>query len=181
MRALILTSLFALLFISGCASTGGRDLVPYTDALRAQHNLSDDEVRRLQYYLSDGVEMRRQDASADHRVVDGRLIATANRKLARVVVPAGIPGVATAVGGNRLNVSFAEGTHFNFSPATRDPASPYRMQATPTGNGQHRIFLYNTAYSVSSGGALPYLLIDRETLYRSSQETFRLPGRTLTD
>jgi len=180
MRAHILITLIGLALLGGCASTGGSDLIPYTDALRAQHNLSDDEVRRLQYYLSDTVEMQRQDASANHRVVDGRLIAQADRSLERVLVTEGTPGIATGVLGNRLNVSFSEGTQFSFSPATRDPASPYRMQATPTGNGTERVFIYDTAYGITSG-TLPYLLIDRETLFRSSEETYRLPGRTLTE
>ena len=178
MRAFLITSITGLLLLAGCASHGGRDLIPYTDALRAQHGLSADEVARLQYYLSDTLVLDRAEASSSHRVVDGRLISRSQRTQARITAQSGTPGVATGVGGRRLNVSFAEAQHFAFAPQSRDPAAPYRLQATPTASGAPRVFVYDIPYRITSGNR-PYLLIDRETLYRSEQENYRLPGRTL--
>lgn len=179
MRIFIWTSLATLLLLGGCVTTPNADLVPYTNALRAQHNLSDNEVSRLQFYLSDTLELQRQNASSNHRVENGRLVATANRSLERIVVDRGTPGIATSVAPTRLGASFSQGTQFAFSPDSRDPTAPYRLQATPTANGENRVFLYNSPYLVTSGSRLPYLLIDRETLYHSKEKTYRLPGRTL--
>jgi len=180
MRAYFTASLFSLLLITGCVSTQAkRDLIPYTQALRVQHNLSNQEVQRLQYYLSDTVLLQRQDASGGHRVVDGRLLVTDDRNLERVIIEQGVPGIATGVYESALDISFAEGSSLAFTQTGRNPAAPYRLHAKPDANGYQYVYINNAAYGVAADQQLPYLLIDREQLYRSTQETYRLPGRTL--
>jgi len=176
MRVTVLSLLLALL--TGCASHADRELIPFTDSLRARYHLSDAEIQRLQYYLSDRLELRRAGASGDVRVAEGRLVTRSERTLERVIVERGTPGIATAVHGNRLHVSFEEGTDFSFAPRGRGPESLYRLRAEPDPKLGQRVFLQDTTYRVSSD-PLPYLLIDRETLSRQQERTRTLPGRTL--
>lgn len=109
-------------------------MAPLTQEIRYQHSLSDDELRGLQYYLSDDVVLRRVVESHERRVTGTHKLQLVEGKMVeQIVIEKGTPGVATAVGPDFISVSFEPDASLQFSlrrvadpgaapvPGDRDP------------------------------------------------------------
>lgn len=99
------------------AATGcGRTMIPFTAELRAEHNLSDADVKNLQFYLSDDITLRRELESGSRQVTGNhRLLLVSGKTVEEVSVAGGTPGVAVSVTDERIAVSFEPGSSLTFS------------------------------------------------------------------
>jgi hypothetical protein len=106
--------IFAAAAFAVCA-TGCSSFVPFTYELRAQHRLSDDEVKNLQFYTSHQITLRREVQSEDREVTPGhKLRLVSGKSIDEVVIPAKTPGVALRVSKRAISVSFVDGTSLDF-------------------------------------------------------------------
>lgn len=113
--------LAAAAFAAG--STGCSSFVPFTYELRAQHRLSDDEVKNLQFYSSHKITLRREVQSEDRQITPGhKLRLVSGKSVEEVVIPAKTPGVAVRVSQRAVSVSFTNGTSLDFVSGSRSPA-----------------------------------------------------------
>jgi len=111
MSRLFLLALAALAFCSGC-----RSFVPFTHEIRTEYGLSDNEVRNLQFYISDAVTLRREVESGGHQVTPGhKLLVVSGKTIEEVFIAAKTPGVATKVTPASIFVSFEPGTALEFT------------------------------------------------------------------
>ncbi|AUX39867.1 DNA-directed RNA polymerase [Sorangium cellulosum] len=119
--SLALLALAALLLL-GC----GPRLVPFTHELRVQHNLSDRDVKNLQFYVSHRVALRRELESASSQITSShKLLLVSGKIIEEVIVEDLTPGVAVAARGGALSVSFEPGASLTFSAGPEpEPAAP---------------------------------------------------------
>src|SRR5512134_2415162 len=120
--------LAAPLAASGCAS----NRVAFTQPLRVQYDLSAEELKNLQYYLSSDVTLQRGFRSEEGEVSGShRLVRKEGGLVEQVIVRAGTPGIATEVGETSLAVSFEPGASLFFGtpPSDRDPDRKYKLSA----------------------------------------------------
>lgn len=112
-------------FSSGCSS-----LVPFTHEIRSQHNLTDDDLRHLQFYVSNDVTLRREIASRGRVISGGSLEVTAGKLVEEVVVEEHTPGVAVDIHDGAVSVSFEEGSALVFSiqGAINEQPLPLRVE-----------------------------------------------------
>jgi len=105
-----------------CTACGAR-MVALTQEIRYQNNLTDEELKSLQYYLSDDVTLRRVVESQDRRITGGhRLQLVAGKMVEEIVIEKGTPGVAVSVGPDAIAVSFEPDAALQFSlRRTADP------------------------------------------------------------
>ena len=105
MKTTFLLSILAVLLLSSCGPT----LTPFTQQVYEQGNFNDGELKRIQFYLSDDIVLRRELTGGRTRVVQGEIKIVNGRKVEQVVIPRGTPGtVVLQPGGNRLAVSFEQ-------------------------------------------------------------------------
>jgi len=113
----------ALVFASAVfavGATGCSSFVPFTYELRAQHRLSDDEVKNLQFYTSHQITLRREVQSEDRQITPGhKLRLVSGKSIDEVIIPAKTPGVALRVGKRAISVSFVTGTSLDFVTGAR--------------------------------------------------------------
>ncbi|HSN98429.1 MAG TPA: hypothetical protein VLS89_09025 [Candidatus Nanopelagicales bacterium] len=115
----VAASLLALC-LAGC----GPRLVPFTHELRVQHNLSDKDLRNLQFYVSHRITLRRELESGGSQVTPGhKLLLVSGKTIEEVVIEEHTPGVAVDVRNRTLAVSFEPGSAMFFSAAA-DPGTP---------------------------------------------------------
>lgn len=101
-------------------STGCSSFVPFTYELRAQHRLSEDEVKNLQFYSSHQITLRREAQSQDRQITPGhKLRLVSGKSVEEVVIPAKTPGVALRVTPRVISVSFVNGTSIDFVSGSR--------------------------------------------------------------
>jgi hypothetical protein len=126
----------AAVLSTGCAT----QRVPLTAELRNQHQLGDDEVRRLQLYVSSDVKLRRELETRERSIQGGSLKLRTGKTIDEVVIAEKTPCVATNVSSHAITVEFDEGSTLTFSLTGREPArvsEPLRIEprfAEPPGS-----------------------------------------------
>jgi len=96
--------------LTGCGAT----LVPFTQELRAEHQLAREDVEQLQFYVSHTVKLRREVERRARRIERGHLELRSGKTIEEVVIEKETPGVAVAVSDDAIRVSFQEGTALSF-------------------------------------------------------------------
>jgi hypothetical protein len=119
------------LLVTGC----GARLVPFTHELRVQNNLSNDDLKNLQYYVSHRITLRRELESGGSQVTGShKLLVVLGKTIEEVVVEEHTPGVALKVDGRSMAVSFEPGTSLLFvvgtEPGTQS-VSPDQFASPP--------------------------------------------------
>lgn len=113
---LVLVSLVSVL--AGC----GAGRIPFTHEIRTQYGLSDQELKNLQFYVSDTVTLRRElDATSRQVTGSHRLVLTTGKVIEEVVVEEETPGVAVDVGPDTITVSFDIGSAMVFALRNGEP------------------------------------------------------------
>jgi len=85
--------------------------VPFTQAIREKYNLSENELKAIQFYTSDIIVLKRGEMSPKEKdTKEGTLTITSGNKVEQVTIKAGTPCVVEQVyDGNRISVSFEDG------------------------------------------------------------------------
>src|SRR6185503_245665 len=106
---------FAATLAIGLFATGCAGLIPFTHELREQNRLTDDEIKNLQFYVSHKVTLRRELESGGRQVTGSHtLLLTSGKSIEEVVVEPKTPGIALAVKGAMISISFEPGSSFDF-------------------------------------------------------------------
>lgn len=100
------------LFAIGC----GGSLVPFTHETRIENNLTVEEIKNLQFYVSHRITLRRELESGGRQVTGShKLLVVSGKNIEEVVIEEKTPGIAVAVGDNAISVSFEQGSSMEFS------------------------------------------------------------------
>jgi hypothetical protein len=101
MRSIIIAAL-ALMTLGSC-----KNLVPYTDALKSKYNLSDEQLKHLQFYVSSPIVLQRKiTAENSTQVTAGKIKIVNGEKVEEIVVPVGTKGVLVKNDSGKFEVSF---------------------------------------------------------------------------
>ena len=101
MRSVIIAAL-VLLSLGSC-----KNLVPYTDAIKTKYNLSDDQLKHLQFYVSDPIVLQRKiTAENSSQVISGKIKIVNGEKVEEIVVPTGTKGVLVRDDAGKFEISF---------------------------------------------------------------------------
>jgi hypothetical protein len=112
-RLVLLAALALSLLTNACSR-----LVPFTHELRVQHDLKPEDIKNLQFYVSNRITLRRELETGGRRVTGGhKLLLLSGKTIEEVVVSEGTPGVAVSVDEATIAISFEPGTSMLFSSA----------------------------------------------------------------
>ena len=104
-RTITMLGLLAIL-LSSCGPT----LTPFTQRLYEENNWTESELKRIQFYLSDDVVMRRELTGSKSEIVSGEIKLVDGRRVEEIIIRNGTPGVFMfSPKSNRFAVSFEEG------------------------------------------------------------------------
>lgn len=105
----ILIGAIAMLTMSSC-----KNLVPYSDAVKTKYNLSDDQLKHVQFYVSDPIVLQHKitDGSST-QIADGKIKIINGEKVEEIIIRSGTPGVLVRNDDGKFEVSFEKGDdHF---------------------------------------------------------------------
>lgn len=141
------------LFATGCAA----GLVPFTQELRDQNRLTDEEIKNLQFYVSHKITLRRELESGGRQVTGShKLLLTSGKSIEEVVVEDKTPGVAVGVKGVVISLSFEPGSSLDFvveggKPTGTTDLTPVARNPDPfPGNARPPELIQNQAPAPSS-------------------------------
>jgi hypothetical protein len=173
-----------LLLVAGSLSVAGcaPQRVAFTQGIRSQYNLSGEELKNLQYYVSGDITLQRDFRREEGEISEGhKLVAKEGGLLEEVLIHAGTPGIATEVGETSLSVSFEPGSSLIFGspPTDRDPERKYRLSAKRWADYYGEIVYDGKIFYAVEGSGRAYLEVGMESLDAVEKKKKVLPGMTL--
>jgi hypothetical protein len=179
-QLLAVALLAASLAVSGCAS----QRVAFTQHLRTQYNLTDEDLKKLQYYLSSDVTLQREFRSEEGEVSGShKLVRKEGGLVEQVFIRAGTPGIATDVGNTYLAVSFEPGASlvFGSTPSDQDPDRKYKLSAKRWEDHYGELVYGGKTFYAVDGSRQTFLVVVLEFLDAVEKRKKILPGMTLPE
>lgn len=164
------------LVLIGC----GNNKIAITKKLRDQYQLSNHELSRLQFYISDELVLKRvQDISKPRLVRDGRLVTEDVKFEDKVVIKEDTPGVAVYVNpeANLISVSFEEGFSLPFK--VNGTRGHYRFVRNDSNHHRAQYTFFNVPYTANPKKQNIYLMIEKDALEDIVEREKVLSGRTI--
>ncbi len=163
---IILTAISLSLY--GCSPK-----VPFTQEIRQKYNLSEIELKGLQFYTSHDIVLRRGETSPNEKITqDGTLKVQDGKKVEEIVIKAGTPGVIDQViDGNRLTIRFEDGANkYIVFGDMSNRNGYYTLMALDWNSGRGKVNYGEKTYFSNSGSAGIYLKFKMKELRRYEKE-----------
>lgn len=170
--------LAAVLAVSGCAT----QRVAFTQGIREQFDLGNEDLKNLQYYASGDITLQREFRREEGEISKSHnLVTKESGVVEQVIVRARTPGIATQVDDTSLAVSFEPGVSLIFGspPGDWDPERKYRLLATRWTAVYGEIDYGGKTYHAVGESRAAYLEIGVESLDAMKKRKTVLPGVTL--
>lgn len=174
---------FFFLLLSGSLFTScSPTLSPFTQRLYDNYRWSDDELKRIQFYVSDDIVMRRELGNGSTEIISGKVRVVNGREVEEIVIRRGTPGILMfKPKENRFAVSFEDGGEerylvFGPNPKASDRyvllASEWRKRGgTVTYDGRK--------FDVDADDAFATLMVDLKKFNKLSVESRTAGGRKI--
>ncbi len=152
-----------ILFISLITLLGScKNLVPYTDAMKKQHNWSNEQVKRIQFYVSRDIVLHRELTEGSTEIVGGKIKTIRGKKVDEILIQAGTKGVVTDIPKeNKMLVSFEIGDDkylsFGVNPNVGDK---YVLLASDWKNEMGKVHYSGNEYYTDPDSKYAVLLVD---------------------
>ena len=177
-RKIAFPGLLLVLTFTACGPT----LTPFTRQVYEQNHWTDSELKRIQFYLSDDIVMRRELTGSLSEIVSGEIKIIDGRKVEEIIIPAKTPGVFLfSPKDNRFAISFEDGGDDRFLMFGPSPKAGGRFVLLASDwNRRSGIVTYEgRKYRVEGGSAWAGLLVDLKKSRRIMVNSRRAPGRTV--
>lgn len=121
-----LPAVVTLAVLSGCSPK-----IPFTQRVREQYNLSGDELKRIQFYISDPLVLQRGTNENAKATEEGTLVIKSGSNVEQVYFKRNTPGaVSSVVDAQKMTVSFEDGAEkYLVFGSENDRSGYYRVQA----------------------------------------------------
>jgi len=182
----ILVILLGFVLIQGCASKYQR--IPFTHNLRERLELTNTEMKRLQFYVSDKIILTRDKDYGAYEIKNGKLITKKGTYAEEIEVDKGTPGIMVESSDDWLKISFEENTWLQFQireiQKNQDSIlyyikclDIYDIPQGTIGYKSYKIVEFNNKnYIIDEFSQFAYLLIDKKWLYKLITNRRKLPG-----
>lgn len=171
----IVTSFLLLIF--GCSP----NYRPFTEDLQNSYQWSEDDLKHIQFYLSNDIILRRELSKGESVIEGGRIVLEEGRRVEEIIFEEGTPGVLVFMPkSNRMAVSFEEGDDkflmFGPHPKQNDR---YMLLGSEWNRRTGQITYQGKKYRTPSASAYAGLLVDLNRVTKISRSRHRASGRRI--
>lgn len=175
----------ATLALAGALAGCGTSRVAFLHAYRQPGKLGAEELKKLQFYVSKDIVLRRVEDTSQHEVTHEHAYRAIDGTLREVIeLPAGTPGLVTKIDGATLYVSFEEdgALPFQYLPKVAgEVGETYRFPYRPGKRLRYRGEYYEVVEGGLGDGLDTYLLMEAEWGRKMEDRRRTMPGRRLAD
>lgn len=163
-----------LLGLSSCSPT----LSPFTQRLYEENDWSESELKRVQFYLSKDIVLRRQASKASSQIEEGAIKIRNGQKVEEVVIRSGTPGVLVYMPKeNRFGVSFEDGDKFLMFGPNPKAGDKYVLLASDWKDRQGKVSYGDGKYWVDANNGIASLMVDLRRVRNTSVKSRTAGGR----
>lgn len=168
--------LLALAALSACGPT----LRPFTQQMYEQNRWTDEELKRVQFYLSNDIVMRREINSGSSEIIRGQIKIVDGKQVEEIIIRKGTPGVFLFSPKNdRFAVSFEDGgneRYLVFGPSPKY-SDRYVLLASEWTRRNGQVTYEGKKYRVDTESAYASLLVDLRKINKSAVNSRTAEGR----
>ena len=165
-------------FFSACSPS----LTPFTNEIASKNDFTDDELKKIQFYLSERLVLRRELGSSSSQIIGGKVKMIDGRRTEEIVIPKGTPGVVIyAPSSDRLAVSFEAGEnapYLVFGPNPR-MRGRYALRARNWNRSTGEVQYGGEFFTVNYNSSFTYLLVNMKKIRSNDVKRRKVDGRTL--
>lgn len=159
-------ALSCIFLLSACSPR----LSPFTQSLYEENNWGERELKRIQFYLSESVTLRRQKTDADSRIEGGKIRSEQGRQIEEIIIPKGTPGLLTYLPReDRFAISFEENAKnrtLTFGPDSRN-GNRYILKVAKWNKNKGLVVYDDQNFYVSRNDAPAVLLVDLKKIRKT--------------
>jgi hypothetical protein len=150
--------IFLLFLFSACSA----NLKPFTRQLQDSYGWDERDLKKIQFYLSEDVVLEREAGSGRSRIEDGEIRIVDGKRVERVVIRKGTPGVYLfQPRENRFAISFEAGdSKFLIFGPERELNGKYTLRAREWKRDYGEITYGGKVYYTASENAYATLLVN---------------------
>ena len=177
MRVLVYLA-FVLLAFSSCSPR----LSPFTEKLYEENDWTDDELKKIQFYVSDDIVLHREIRKGKSEIISGEIKVINGKKVEEVVIPKGTPGVLIfKPKEDRFAISFEDGkddAYLMFGPSPK-AGSRYVLLASDWKRRRGKITYEGKTFYTPSRSAYASLMVDLKRIRKVSVKSRKAKGRKI--
>lgn len=171
-----LAALLVLAGMSACSPT----LTPFTQRLYDQYDWTESELKRIQFYVSDPIILRRQLTGGSSEIISGEIKIVDGREVEEVIIRRNTPGVLLFMPkDDRFAISFeAEGDdrYLIFGPNPK-AGNRYALLASEWNRRMGNVTYEGRKFEVDTGSAFASLMVDLKKIRKISVSSRTARGR----
>ncbi|MCU0345536.1 MAG: hypothetical protein MUC59_01250 [Saprospiraceae bacterium] len=171
---LVLLAMFSMVLFSAC-----NKLSYFTEDLNERYRWTEDELKKIQFYVSQDIVMKREVSGGDREVVSGKIKIEDGRQIEEVVIRKGTPGAYLfSPKENRFAIGFEESNdrYLVFGPSPKY-SDRFVLMASDWDRRSGDVSYDNKTWRVSSDNAYAALLVDLRKMNKVDKDTRVAKGR----
>lgn len=171
----LFSALCVLLITTSCSKT----LTYFTDDIYEDNNWSEQELKKIQFYLSDDIRLERVSGSAGSNIEDGQIKIKSEKNVKEVVIKKGTPGVLVfSPNSNRFALSFDEDPEKYLMFGPNEKANGRYVLLAKRWKKRGGIISYGgEEYRTTSDSAYAALMVDISKARKTSKKSKTASGR----
>ncbi len=143
-----------------------------------QYNWSEEELKRIQFYLSDDIVLKRQLTSGTQEIINGDVKIINGKEVEVVTIPKGTPGVMEFTPDKkRFAIRFEEGgdRYLMFGPNPKY-SGRYMLLASEWSRASGKVTYEGNTYRTENNSQLAGLMIDLKKLGKTDVKSRTADG-----
>jgi hypothetical protein len=153
----------------------------FTDDLYRQQKWTQDDIQRIQFYLSKDIVLSRSLSEGETKIKEGKIIVKDGQQVEQVVIKSGTPGVLVLMPkDDRFGISFEDddNAYLMFGPNPKIE-NRYALLAQEWEQDAGQVHYKGNLYSVDSESAFACLKVDLKKTGSDEYQTHKATGRTV--
>jgi len=175
MQKLIIILGLITIGMSSCSPT----LTSFTERLYDEQRWSENELKRIQFYLSDDVILRRDAGTSKSKLEEGRIEIVDGRKVEQVIFEKGTPGVLVfSPSKDQFAISFEDNSdkYLMFGPSEKW-SGRFVLLAKEWKRNRGKISYDGKIWNTSSESAYTTLMVDLKKASSTKYKNKKVKGR----
>jgi len=174
-------SLFTICIMAAFVfSSCSKKLSYFTDNLYEDYNWSEEDLKKIQFYLSNDIVLFREASSDNVAIQEGKIKIRDGRKVEEIVFKRGTPGLMIfSPKENRFAVSFEENDKFLMFGSNQKAGGRFVLLAKDWKKRTGEVTYGGETYYTSSKSALAALLVDLDNVGRTNYNVKKVKGRRI--
>ena len=174
--------LIPIFFFASC-----KTLVPFTTELKQENDWSENELKQIQFYLSNSITLHRQLNESQTAIVSGKIKTVNGKKVEEIYIKKGTPGVVTKMSGfnvlgkKSMGVSFEiDDSHFLTFGSYEKRGGKYFLMLREFKKGKWaKVSYVDTEFYISPESLSAFLQINMKKIQKEERKQRVAGGRKL--